>query len=79
MQDENISIIEEAAALRFVLRKRGLEKVERRQLDVDAVLSHILADIQEQQDHELSAAVANLSRMVSSTYCVLVMVMVRDA
>ena len=64
-QDENISIVEEAAALRYTLRKQQLEHAQRKQLDLDTVVTHILADVQQQQDIELAKALANLGKMVS--------------
>ena len=64
-QDENISIVEEAAALRYTLRKQQLEHAQRKQLDLDTVVTHILSDVQQQQDIELAKAVANLGKMVS--------------
>lgn len=63
-QDENISVLEEAAAIRFVLKKAMLEKDHKRDVTKDEVFSHILAEVQNEQDKEMGGAVSRLGKMV---------------
>ena len=62
-QQENVSIVEEAAAIRLSLVMSRLEQIERRHVTIDDALSSIVLDVQVLQDEELSRALLNLPNM----------------
>lgn len=63
-QDENISILEEAAAIRFVLKRASLEKEHKRDFTKDEVSAYLLAEVQDEQDKEMGGAISRLGKMV---------------
>ena len=62
-QHKNVSIVEEAAAIRMSLVMSRLEQIERRHVTIDDALSSIVLDVQVLQDEELSRALLNLPNM----------------
>ena len=64
-QDEVISVIEEAAAVRAVL-KHELLQCEGRHASLDDISVILLTELQEHQDTELSRLVLKLHRLVST-------------
>ena len=71
-QDENVSILEEAAAIRFVIKKSTLEKEQKRDLTVDEVSTSLLAEVQEMQEKEMAGTISRLGRMVGWRHNIIV-------
>lgn len=64
-QDEYISILEEAVAIRVVCKKREMQKETRRDPSKDDIIISILKDLQEEQDNEIAAILNNIANLVS--------------
>ncbi|XP_022298182.2 uncharacterized protein LOC111107326 isoform X1 [Crassostrea virginica] len=62
-QDEYISILEEAVAIRVVCKKREMQKETRRDPSKDDIIISILKDLQEEQDNEIAAILNNIANL----------------
>ena len=68
-QDENVGILEEAVAIRFVCRQREMEQEIRRAPAKDDVNIALLRDLQDEQDREIATVLEGILDLVRTCSC----------
>lgn len=71
-REENLSLIDEAVAIRCVLKHRLLQQNGNSELDMEVIASMILTDLQRKQDTQMAAAVARVTKMVINLFGLLI-------
>lgn len=62
--EENICILEEAVAIRYVCKRREMTEEAHRQVSAEDVCIKLTVDLQEEQDKELATLLGMLVKMV---------------
>ena len=70
-REENLSLIDEAAAIRCVLKHRLLTQQGNTEVSLEDISTLLLTDLQNKQDSEMASAVARVTKMVSGGVYVL--------